>query len=340
MKHNYIIPIFVPHKGCPNQCIFCNQKKISGQIKDLTTDDVRKIIDEYLEINNNIDYSNIEVAFYGGSFTGIEYEKQIELLKVANEYIKNKKINSIRLSTRPDYINQEILDYLKKYGVRLIELGVQSMNNEVLNRALRGHTSQDVINASKLIKKNGILLGLQMMVGLPESNEEKEIQTAKEFIKLKPYCVRIYPVLVIKDTPLEEEYYNGIYQACDLEKAIKISAKLFQMFEKENIIVIRMGLQTTDNINEGRDVVAGPFHPAFGELVSQYIRFLEIEEYIKNNDLRSKDLIIKCNNKEISKIIGNKKENILKIKSRYDINVKVQIDNNIGENQYIIENKE
>lgn len=337
MKNNYIIPIFVPHKGCPNQCIFCNQKKISGQIKELTADEVRQIIDDYLEINNKVKYTNIEVAFYGGSFTGIEYEKQIELLEVANEYIKNKKINSIRLSTRPDYINQEILDYLKKYGVRLIELGVQSMDNEVLKRSLRGHTSKDVINASKLIKENGMLLGLQMMVGLPLSDEEKEIKTAEEFIKLKPYCVRIYPVLVIKDTPLEEEYYEGKYQACEIEKAVKISAKLFKMFEKENIIVIRIGLQTTDNINEGKDVVAGPFHPAFGELVSQYIRFMEIEEYIKNNELHSTDLIIKCNEKEISKIIGNKRENILKIKDIYDINVKVEIDDSIENGKYKIQ---
>lgn len=336
MKNNYIIPIFVPHKGCPNQCIFCNQKKISGQIKELTADDVRKIVDEYLEINNKVDYTNIEVAFYGGSFTGIEYEKQIELLQVANEYIKNKKINSIRLSTRPDYINQEILDYLKKYGVRLIELGVQSMDNEVLNRSMRGHTSQDVINASNLIKENGILLGLQMMVGLPLSNEEKEIKTAEEFIKLKPYCVRIYPVLVIKDTPLEEEYYEGKYQACKIEQAVRISAKLLKMFEREDIIVIRIGLQTTDNINEGKDVVAGPFHPAFGELVSQYIRFIEIEEYIKSNGLHSRDIVIKCNEKEISKIIGNKKANILKIKNIYDINVKVEIDNSIENGKYKI----
>lgn len=340
MKSNYIIPIFVPHKGCPNQCIFCNQKKISGQIKDITAEDVRNTIEEYLKINNEVNYKNIEVAFYGGSFTGIEYEKQIELLEVVNEYIKKQKINSIRLSTRPDYINQAILDYLKKYGVRLIELGVQSMNNEVLNRSMRGHTREDVINASNLIKKNDILLGLQMMVGLPLSDEEKEIKTAEEFIKLKPYCVRIYPVLVIKDTPLEEEYYKGEYQACDLDRAVSISATLLQMFKKENINVIRIGLQTTDNINEGKDVVAGPFHPAFGALVSEYIRFLEIEKYIKKNSLYGKDLIIRANNKEINMIIGNKRKNILKIKDIYDINVKTLIDNSIKDNQYIIENKE
>ena len=340
MKDKYIIPIFVPHKGCPNQCIFCNQKKISGQIKEVTEDDVKNIIDEYLKANNNVDYKNIEVAFYGGSFTGIEKDKQIKLLKVVNEYIKNKKVNSIRISTRPDYINQEILDYLKEYGVKLIELGVQSMDNKVLEKSMRGHTRNDVIKASKLIKENGILLGLQMMVGLPLSDEKKEIKTAKEFIKLKPYCVRIYPVLVIKDTPLEEEYYEGKYKACDLDKAVRISAKLYKMFEKKGIIVIRIGLQTTDNINEGKDVVAGPFHPAFGQLVNQYIRFLEIEKYIKKKRIKSKTIIIKANSKEINNIIGNKKENILKIKDIYGINVIVKIDNDINDNNYIITEKE
>ena len=171
-------------------------------------------------------YTDIEVAFYGGSFTGIEYEKQIEFLQIANEFVVNKKINSIRLSTRPDYINQEILDYLKKYNVKTIELGVQSMNELVLQRSKRGHTGRQVVDASKLINDNGFNLGLQMMVGLPESNEQEEIDTAKQLIELKPKYMRIYPVLVIKDTPLEEEYLQGKYIPYDVERAVDISAKL------------------------------------------------------------------------------------------------------------------
>ena len=180
MKCEYIIPIFVPHKGCPNQCIFCNQKKISGQIKEMTKDDAKEIIDKYLSINKNAKYKNVEIAFYGGSFTAIEKDKQIELLEVAYNFVKNKKVGSIRLSTRPDYINQEILDYLKNYKVKTIELGVQSMEDDVLRRSKRGHDVLSVTNASKLIKKNGFKLGLQMMVGLPNSTRQIEIKTAEE----------------------------------------------------------------------------------------------------------------------------------------------------------------
>lgn len=336
MKNKYIIPIFVPHVGCPNQCIFCNQKKISGQIKELTGQEVKKQIEEYLEVNKNANYTDIEVAFYGGSFTGIEYEKQIEFLQIANEFVVNKKINSIRLSTRPDYINQEILDYLKKYNVKTIELGVQSMNELVLQRSKRGHTGRQVVDASKLINDNGFNLGLQMMVGLPESNEQEEIDTAKQLIELKPKYMRIYPVLVIKDTPLEEEYLQGKYIPYDVERAVDISAKLLQMFEKENIIVIRIGLQTTDNINKGKDVVAGPFHPSFGELVKQKIIYNEIEKYIIDNNLQDCNILIKCNTKDTSQIIGNKKRNSLKFKAKYNINIDINIDNNLQVGKYII----
>lgn len=339
MKSRYIIPIFVPHKGCPNQCIFCNQKRISGQIKEITVEDVKKTIEEYISFNKNAKYKDIEVAFYGGSFTAIEKEKQIELLKVAYEYKKNKKIGSIRLSTRPDCITDEILKYLKKYGVKTIELGVQSMNDDVLDASLRGHTSKDVEIASKLIKKYGFNLGLQMMVGLPKSTEQLEIETANKFIKLKPKCVRIYPVLVIKDTPLTDDYIQGKYEPYSLEKAVEVTSKLLQMFRKNKITVIRMGLQTTDNINKGKDVVAGPFHPAFGQLVEQRIIFKEIEKYINNKKSISK-LEIMCNNKMVSNIVGNKKENINKMKEEYNILMEIKINNKIKNNKYKIRIKE
>lgn len=339
MKNRYIIPIFVPHKGCPNQCIFCNQKKISGQIKEITSKDVKDIIQNYINFNKKAKYKDIEIAFYGGSFTAIEKEKQIELLEVAYEYIREKRVGSIRLSTRPDCITKDILTYLKKYGVKTIELGVQSMNDVVLNASLRGHTVEDVVRASKLIKKYGFNLGLQMMVGLPKSTEQLEIETANKFIKLKPKFVRIYPVLVIKDTPLEEEYLNKKYEPYSLEKAIEVTSKLLIIFKKNRINVIRMGLQTTDNINEGKDVVAGPFHPAFGELVQQRIILDEIEKYINMKKTVSKLEII-CNNKMVSKIIGNKKKNINEIKEKYNILVEIKINNRLKDNKYKISKKE
>lgn len=205
MKKEYIIPIFVPNLGCPNDCTFCNQKKISGQQTNVTPDDVKKTIEYYLE-NFKDSSKYVEVAFFGGSFTGIDEGVQKELLEAANEYIKKGKVNSIRISTRPDYINRKILKMLKKYKVKTIELGVQSSNDYILQKSRRNHTFADVIKASKLIRFYGFTLGHQMMIGMPDSTEIDELNTAKDLIKLKPKIVRIYPVLVIKGTELEQEY--------------------------------------------------------------------------------------------------------------------------------------
>lgn len=335
MKNKYIIPIFVPHRGCNNMCVFCNQRKISGQINDLTGRDVEKIIEEYLSINYKVDYRNIQVAFYGGSFTGIEKEKQIEFLEVTKKYIDNKKIESIRLSTRPDYINDEILQYLKEYGVKTIELGVQSLNQEVLDASKRGHSEEVVYESSKLIKEYGFELGLQMMIGLPNSNEEFEYETAKKIISLSPNIVRIYPTLVIKDTELAQMYELGIYRPYTIEKSIEICAKLLQCFENHDINVIRIGLQTTDNINEGKDVVAGPFHPSFGELVRQRQIRNVIENKIQKEGIKS-DIKIECSKKDISKIIGNRKCNVKYFQDRYDLKIKVYENNNLRQGEYKI----
>lgn len=335
MKSKYIIPIFVPHRGCNNMCVFCNQRKISGEINDLTSDDVERIIEEYLKINSDVSYNNIQVAFYGGSFTGIEKEKQIEFLEVTKKYIENKKIESVRLSTRPDYINYEILQYLKEYGVKTIELGVQSLNQNVLDASKRGHSEEVVYSASKAIKEYGFELGLQMMIGLPNSNEELEYETAKKIISLNPNIVRIYPTLVIKDTELAQMYELGVYKPYTIEKSIEICAKLLQCFENHDINVIRIGLQTTDNINEGKDVLAGPFHPSFGELVRQRQIRNVIEDKIKNECIKN-DIVIYCNNKDISKIVGNRKCNIKYFKDKFDIKIKVCEANNLRQGEYKI----
>lgn len=265
MKKQYIIPIFVPHLGCPNDCIFCNQKSISGQMEELTKEDVKKIIEEHLKyVKEN---SKVEVAFFGGSFTGIEEKKQEELLSVAYEYIKQGKVESIRVSTRPDYIDKKILKKLKKYKVKTIELGVQSANDYILQRAGRGHTFEDVKKASKLIRFYGFDLGHQMMVGLPESTHLDEINTAKQLIKLKPKMVRIYPVLVIKNTKLEKEYSEGKYKALTVIQAVETCKELVKLFAKKNIEVIRIGLQPTDTIadpeNQKSEVVARSISSSF-----------------------------------------------------------------------------
>lgn len=265
MKKEYIIPIFVPNLGCPNDCTFCNQKKISGQQTNVTAKDVRETIEYYLQ-NFRDDSKYIEVAFFGGSFTGIDVEIQKELLEAANKYISCGKVGSIRISTRPDYINKDILKMLKKYHVKTIELGVQSSNDYILKRSKRNHTFEDVIKASKLIRRYGFRLGHQMMIGLPESTEVDEINTAKSLIKLRPKMVRIYPVLVIKGTELEYEYREGDYKPLTIEQAVERAKEVTYLFRKKHIDVIRVGLQNTEEITDPKqeksEVVARTISPS------------------------------------------------------------------------------
>lgn len=232
MKKEYIIPIFVPHLGCPHHCSFCNQKKISGQTKMVQPKDVEETIEYYLK-NFKDDHRYVEVAFFGGSFTAIDKQTQEDLLKAVQPYITSKKVHSIRVSTRPDAIDKDILKMLKRYHVKTIELGVQSMNNYILNRCGRGHTVEDVKRASKLIRFHGFVLGHQMMIGLPESTAQDEINTAKELIKLKPKIVRVYPVLVIKDTPLAEEYDKGEYTPLTVTQAVERCKAVVSLFNQK-----------------------------------------------------------------------------------------------------------
>ena len=206
----YVVPIFIPHRGCKNECVFCNQRKISGELKNVTVQDVDNIIKERLKCFKDKS-RKIQIAFFGGSFTGIKISDQIAYLKVANKYINEGKVDSIRLSTRPDYIDVNILKMLKKYNVETIELGVQSMSDDVLKASKRGHTKFDVIRASRLIRLFGFRLGHQIMVGLPNSTIQKEEETIKEVLKLKPSDLRIYPVYVIHPSELFNMYENGSY---------------------------------------------------------------------------------------------------------------------------------
>lgn len=326
----YNIPIFVPHRGCPFECVFCNQKRITGEIKDVIPADVRKTIDDYLKTLPERN-RRIEAAFFGGSFTGIPIEEQSSLLDAANEYIKNGKIDGIRLSTRPDYIDRTILDNLLKYGVTTIELGVQSMDEGVLKASNRGHTAEDVKNAVKLIREYPFTLGLQMMTGLPGDTEEKSLYTADEIIKLAPDIVRIYPTLTIKDTFLEKMYLSGKYIPQTLDEAVDTAKKLLLKFEKHDITVIRIGLQSTDEICENGSVTAGPVHSAFGELVEGSIYYDIISEHLDGIVCSKADVFV--NPKEISKSVGNKKRNVIKIKNEKNIDIKVYGDKNLGKRE-------
>ncbi|MFL0246974.1 elongator complex protein 3 [Candidatus Clostridium stratigraminis] len=303
-KARYIIPIFVPHEGCPHDCVFCNQNSITGTTTKVNAKFVKTTVEEYLKTlpeENRI----LEISFFGGTFTAINIEKQKELLEVAKFYKDRGVIDYIRLSTRPDYIDSHILANLKDYSVDIIELGVQSMDKEVLIKSARGHSSEDVIKASLLIKAYGFTLGHQIMLGLPGDSFKKDIDTTAEIIKLSPDLCRIYPALVIKDTPMEKMYYSNIYKPYTLEEAIKISKVIYVMLLSNNINVIRIGLQPTEEINVGKDIIAGPFHPSFRELVEGSIfNDLILEAAPKNY---TGDYEITVNDKDISKLFCNKK---------------------------------
>ena len=327
MSEKYIIPIFVPHLGCPNNCTFCNQKSISGQMKNVTGKEVKETIEKFLNSFKNEKIEK-EIAFFGGSFTGIETRIQKELLSVAYEYVKKGIVSGIRVSTRPDYIDKDKLKLLKKYGVKTIELGVQSTNDYILKKCKRGHTFENVKSASKLIRKFGFTLGHQMMIGLPESTRLDELNTAKDLAKLKPKIIRLYPVLVIKNTELEEEYKNGTYVPVTINQAVEVCKELEQFFNNKKIKVIRIGLQNTDLIsnpeNVESEVVAGPYHEAFGQLVEDSIWYDKILNEIKKFNTKVIEVQIEVNPINVNNVVGHKKSNIQKLKDTYDLELKIK----------------
>lgn len=333
-KNYYIIPIFVPHQGCPHNCVFCNQTRITGVLDDVTAEDAKSIIENYLETIDHTS-STVEVSFFGGTFTAIDEKKQKELLEVAKYYKQNGQIDKIRMSTRPDYIDDYILSYLRDYSVDIIELGVQSFDDEVLIAAGRGHSSEQVERASKLIKEYGFTLGHQIMPGLPKDSYQKDILTAKRSIAMQPDIVRLYPALVIKDTPMEEMLKRGIYKPYSLEEAVDICKELYILYNKANIQVIRMGLQPTEAIREGGDIVEGPFHPSFRELVEGKLYIDKIKEGLGV----AKDGIVKINPKDISKLYANKKIYFKKLLEQ-GYNIKVETLKDIQRGNIIVCNRE
>ena len=320
---HYIIPIFVPHEGCPHDCVFCNQNSITGTKSKVDASYVEQTVNEYLKTIDN-DEAIIEISFFGGTFTAIKKEKQIELLTVAKKFKDDNKIKFIRLSTRPDYIDDSVLRNLKKYSVDIIELGVQSMDTEVLIKSGRGHTAESVEYASKLIKQYGFILGHQIMIGLPCDDLNKDIDTARKVISLKPDICRIYPALVIKDTPMEKMFKNKTFKPYTLNEAVNISKLIYIMMLANNINVIRIGLQPTVEISEGNDLVAGPFHPAFRELVEGSLYNDILQDIIMNNftvNLNIKKVLVKINPKDISKLYANGKSFFYDMKKQIAISL-------------------
>jgi histone acetyltransferase (RNA polymerase elongator complex component) len=264
MRH-YTIPIFVPELACPNQCVFCNQRKISGAICQPTEEEVIETIE--MRLSTIPPGNEVEIGFFGGNFTGIELELQEKYLALAQHYVETGQVKGIRLSTRPDYINRHSLALLGKYSVSTIELGAQSLDEDVLKLAGRGHTVDDVRVASRMILDHGFELGLQMMIGLPGDTLDKSKDTAKQIVQLGASNTRIYPTLVIKDTELEKRYSKGEYSPLALDDAIHWTKEIVRIFEEGNLTILRIGLHPSEGILNGDTMVAGPFHVAFGEMV-------------------------------------------------------------------------
>ncbi|MFW5793331.1 MAG: elongator complex protein 3 [Bacteroidota bacterium] len=327
----YKIPIFLPNKACPNRCVFCNQYTIASQESIPAPDELPEMFDKHFSTFKKGDNS-IEVAFFGGNFTGIDNDFQKQYLEIAQDYLKNGQIHGIRISTRPDYIDREKLDFLKSMGVSAIELGTQSLDDNVLKTCQRNHTAQDSVNAANLINEYGFELGMQMMTGLPGDTEEKSVKTAQQIIDLGAKTTRIYPCLVVKETTLEDMYRKGEYLPQSLEDAIKLSAVLVEMFEKSDVKVLRIGLHPSEGFIKGEELIDGPFHPAFGELVKSVMWF----NMFKNYDLPKSDgICINVNPKSFNVAIGHCACNKLWLKERYS-KVIFKTDKSIGIKEFYV----
>lgn len=303
MKH-VNVGLFVPHNGCPHQCSFCNQRAISGHSRQVTASEVDAAVEIAIK---NPDSVGGEIAFFGGSFTAIDRKTMTELLACAYKYVENGSFKGIRCSTRPDAIDDEICRILKSYGVTAVELGAQSMDDKVLGLNRRGHTAQDVVNASEMLKSYGFELGLQMMTGLYGSENSDSIDTAEKIIALRPSTVRIYPTVVIKGTELAELYESGKYFPQGVDEAAKLCAELLLMFEKADITVIRTGLHSGGNTE---DYIAGAYHPAFKELCEGEIYLKKAFEYISKNNIPKGKIAISVSPDAVSKMTGQRRRNI------------------------------
>ncbi len=308
-----IIPIFISHMGCKNDCVFCNQRKITGVTDVMSMSEVTDHIDGYLE---TMGFDRIEIAFYGGSFTGLDLNLQREYLEIAKRYRDSGRIHKIRLSTRPDYITVEVLELLKSYGVDMVELGCQSFHDDVLMKSRRGHDRTAIFRAVSMLKAYNLSFGIQLMYGLPGDHAVKFLESVEETISLKPDCVRIYPALVIKETELADLTLGGHYVPVRLEEAVAVVAEAYKRFTVNDIPVIRLGLQKTDLIELGADVIAGPFHPAFGALVMSFLFFDALSRFVEQYG-HDGEMKVMVNKSQASFVSGQGKINLKRLSALY-----------------------
>ncbi len=312
-----VIPIFIPHEGCPHCCVFCNQKTISGQSGNalVSGSDVGRIIEKWLSYRNcsrTGGDDNVQVAFYGGSFTGLPLSRQQELLSAVQPYLQNNLVDTIRLSTRPDYISSEIISFLLDHHVSIVELGVQTLDNKALVAVHRGHDALQTFSAVNLLKSAGISVGAQLMIGLPLETSQSLFVTAAGVIQLNPDFVRIYPVLVLRNSQLARLYEEKKYTPLSLGKAVVKAAWLKKRFVFHGIRVVRIGLQPGPDLEEA--LMAGPYHPAFGELVNSRIMLQITRAHLASIISKNEKPTLVINEKDQSVFRGMKSANIKRLK--------------------------
>ncbi len=334
----FIIPIFIPHAGCPHRCIFCNQDSITGATQKLPTPaELRSQIREFLDYKKE-NRKPVQIAFFGGNFLGLKREKIISLLELATEFIREGLVDGIRCSTRPDTINEESLDMITDYPVSTVELGVQSMNDRVLTMAGRGHSALDTVHAVERLNERYLSIGLQMMVGLPGDDENGALTTAQKMADLGPDFVRIYPTVVVANSRLAKWYQGGEYVPLSLAEGVTLVKKIYLRFKKAGINIIRMGLQASEDLEEGTTVLAGPHHPAFGHLVHSEI-FLDMTiSAIESAKVIKGPLTVFVNPRCISKMRGLKNANIKRLQRRFQLtSLVVKPDASVSEESLRIE---
>ena len=312
-----IIPFFIPHSGCPHQCVFCNQKTITGRKKPVDTSAIPDTVNGYLKTATAGDA--VQIAFYGGSFTALPIERQKAFLEAARPFIDSRRVESIRVSTRPDCISRDNLALLREFRVRTIELGAQSMDDRVLALSGRGHTAADTVNAVTLLRKGRFDAGLQLMAGLPGDSFDGFLDSVDRTIALKPDFVRIYPALVIKSTPLEDLYARGRYSPLSLAEAVKQCRDAMVRFERAGIEVIRVGLQPTEELERSGTIVAGPYHPAFRQLVESSSFLDKMRMGLAESKGNAEVAVLLVNPRDVSAAIGQKRSNVGILKREFGL---------------------
>jgi len=314
-----IIPIFIMHQGCPHRCIFCNQQKAAGPYPgDISEAFFRDTVTAYLHhIKKRPD--QVQIAFYGGNFTGMAQQDQIRLLAYAKPYLEKGLVHTIRISTRPDWIDQERLDLLNRYGVKIVEIGAQSMVDDTLKQADRGHTARDVETAVQLLKANGMQVGIHLMAGLPGDSPDGFAYSVDRIIALQPDMARIHPTLVFAGTRLAQDYRSGHYKPLRLDVAVSLCKYALQRFTGAGIPIIRIGLQTTPEMARGRAIIAGPHHPAFRSLVEASL-FLDRSTVLLLKEItHGKAVVFFVSPKDYSNFRGLRNENIRTLQQRFKL---------------------